>query len=101
MLTVSSGIFVIGFLTILPMMVVMTIENKDRGEAAFLLSSMIMYGAMALVGIRALRNRSTLKRTGLYNQYMEECPETEITMQALAAGSVPAEWDGVDTVDAF
>ena len=83
-LIVCTGLFIVSFIIMLPMFVVMTVKNRDADTIAFMLGNLAMYGALAYVAIRAIQNKASIKRAGLYNQCMEESPETKIPLRDLA-----------------
>lgn len=83
-LIVLAAMFGISILVYLPGMIVMCMRENDPGNNLFAmvtLAELVGFGWMFLL---ARRNHACLKRSGIYNQFMEESAQADVPLTQLA-----------------
>ncbi len=83
-LTVLGAMFGISIVITLPAMFVMTMESNDSGDALYAMMNLAMLAGFGWMLLLARRNRACLKRSGIYNQYMEESAQADVPLAQMA-----------------
>ena len=80
----SAAVFLVSFLVYAPMYAVMAVKNASSPYYIFFLTGLAVSLLLAFIILQSVRHRATLKRLGFYNQVMEESPEADVLVTALA-----------------